>query len=81
MSPLLPKSGRPESRNFDPIKVIMLQSDELSLVEILDGNQWRESCWHRHIDVAWDAGKDPRDGSFGSLGHGALGFITRAAWV
>ncbi len=42
MASSVSKSRLPSSRNFDLIKDSMLQSNELPVVEVLDGNQWQE---------------------------------------
>ena len=48
------KSGRFDSRNFDLIKVSMLQSDELPLPEVIDCDQWQEIFDAHEIDFGSD---------------------------
>ncbi len=54
MASSLSNSHLLSSRNFDLIKDSMLQSDELPLVEVLDGNQWQESFVAHEIDFGND---------------------------
>ena len=44
------------SRNFDLIKGSMLQSEELPLTEVLDGNQWQDIFDTHEIDFGEDEG-------------------------
>ena len=54
MSSSISKSGRFDSRNFDLIKDSMLQSDELSLSEVIDCDQWQEIFDAHEIDFGND---------------------------
>jgi len=48
------KSGRFDSRNFDLIKDSMLQSSELPLSEVINGDQWQEIFDAHEIDFGND---------------------------
>ena len=54
MSSSIPKSGRPESCNFNLIKDSMLQSDDLLLAEVIDGDHWQDIFDAHEIDFGSD---------------------------
>ena len=54
MAASVSNSRLPSSRNFDLMRDSMLQSDELPLAEVLDGNRWEEICDAHEIDFGSD---------------------------